>query len=455
MIYVAASAQISVGLDARENLDKCLHWIDEAAKAGAQLLVLPEMAHRAPSFASAAQAYEEAIGDGHPFLAGICAAARARRLWVSVNTFERGPYPEVLDTSFLISADGAIVGRYHKHLLYISERTWIAPQRDGHPVFDTPLGRLGMYICMDGLIPEPPRCLAVQGAEVLLNSLNSGGPDEGMLHIPVRALENGVWVVASNKVGPMVGGHARGFAGGAMIVRPDGEVVARGDDVSEMMVCAEIDTALVDRSRLQGRRPDVYAALYRPPARRARVSAPDATPGAAADLIVGSAGAVVGAWSVIEAAGEVRVFDPSGALQASYRPVHGGSGDGFVTVDAPFGRLGLSGGDDLWFPEAARCLALAGADLLVHVGPWHPSLLLERAAENRMMALAVADDGCGLARIGPLMTEPHWKARLPQLETGDRLQVDLDLGLARLKADQIGGRSPEDWGVLVDQPPQR
>ena len=46
--------------------------------------------------------------------------------------------------------------------------------------------------------------LAVEGAQVLLNSLNSFALDEASLHVPVRAVENKVWVVAANKVGPLV-----------------------------------------------------------------------------------------------------------------------------------------------------------------------------------------------------------------------------------------------------------
>lgn len=57
---------------------------------------------------------------------------------------------------------------------------------------------------MDGVIFETPRGLALRGAQVLGNSLNSFALDEASLHVPVRAAENRVFVVAANKVGPLV-----------------------------------------------------------------------------------------------------------------------------------------------------------------------------------------------------------------------------------------------------------
>ena len=91
-----------------------------------------------------------------------------------------------------------------KQVLMGAENDHLDPAAEIGPVVDTPLGRLGMYSCMDGVINEVARGLALRGAQVLLNSLNSFALDEANLHIPVRAAENKVWVVAANKVGPLL-----------------------------------------------------------------------------------------------------------------------------------------------------------------------------------------------------------------------------------------------------------
>ena len=80
-----------------------------------------------------------------------------------------------------------IVATSDKQVLMGGERLHIAEGVDHSPVVDTPFGRVGMYSCMDGVIFETPRMLAVRGAQLLLNSLNSFALDEAALHVPVRA----------------------------------------------------------------------------------------------------------------------------------------------------------------------------------------------------------------------------------------------------------------------------
>lgn len=438
MTFRVAAVQLAVGDDVDANVSKCLHFLEEAARAGAQLAVFPEFCHLPSAFRSGAQAHAVAVTDDHPFLASMQAGARRHGLWVAVNAFEKGPFPQVFDTTFLVSSDGELAGRYRKHLLFGPERNWITPGRDGYPVFATPYGRIGLFTCMDGLIPEPARCLAVKGAQVLLDCLNSGGRDEPALHIPVRALENGVWIVAANKVGPVAHGAAVRYIGGSMIVAPDGNVVAQADDSSETVVVAEIDVAQADRSRLRGRRPAAYAMLHRPAAGRVQIQASSAT-----------LEAKLNDWTVRCQDGEVVVLGPGEERRTGYRSVHADGGDRFVVVPTPFGNVGLSTGDDLWYPEAARCLALEGADLLIHFGEWHDLLLVERAAENRICALAIGPTRCGVVRLGPLQTEPHWLHRQPFLESGRELTTELDLQYARLKGDQLAGRCAEDCESLV------
>lgn len=438
MTFRVAAVQFAVGDDLAENISKCLRFLEQAAHAGAQLVVFPEFCHLPSANRSGAQAHRIAVTDDHPFLEAMRSGARQHGVWAAINAFEQGPFPQVFDTTFLLSSTGAFVGRYHKHLLFGPERNWLTPGRDGHPVFATPFGRIGMFTCMDGLIPEPARCLAVQGAQVLLNCLNSGGPDEPGLHIPVRALENGVWVVAANKVGPVAHGATVRYIGGSMIVAPDGTVVAQADETSETLVLAEIDADQADPTRLRGRRPAAYAMLYRAPAGRVGLQA------SAVTLSV-----KLNDWTVRWEDDAVVVLNPSGERCASYRSVHADGDERFVVVPTPFGNLGLSAGEDLWYPEAARCLALQGADLIVHLGEWHDMLLVERAAENRVCALAIGPTRCGVVELGPLQSEPHWLHRQPHLESGPELTAELDLQYARIKGDQLAGRCAEDCAAFV------
>ena len=148
-----------------------------------------------------------------------------------------------------------------------------------------------MYACMEGVINEVARGLALRGAQVLLNSLNSFALDEADLHIPVRAAENKVWVVAANKVGPLlprdelpaiaarlgVPPEWLHGAGESQIVAPDGTVVAKAPRTGEAVIVADIDPAEADDKRrpdgtdiFATRRPELYGPIAAAPVGRQR-----------------------------------------------------------------------------------------------------------------------------------------------------------------------------------------
>ena len=143
---------------------------------------------------------------------------------------------------------------------------------------------------MDGVINETPRCLALNGAQLMLNSLNSFATDEASLHIPVRAAENKVFVVAANKVGPLVPedmleaisagtGIPLKFldgAGESQIVAPDGTVLAMASRDQAEYVYADIDVSRADDKRrpdgtdiFASRRPQLYQDIASDPAGQA------------------------------------------------------------------------------------------------------------------------------------------------------------------------------------------
>jgi predicted amidohydrolase len=168
-----------------------------------------------------------------------------------------------------------------------NENNFLERATENGPITLTPLGAVGMYACMDGVINEVTRGLALRGGQVLLNSLNSFAHDEASLHIPVRAAENKVFVVAANKVGPLVPPHLTEAvaarlkiaphylegAGESQIVAPDGTVLAKGPRIGEAVVVAEIDIAQAENKLrpdgtdiLATRRPEVYGPIAQPPA---------------------------------------------------------------------------------------------------------------------------------------------------------------------------------------------
>ncbi len=265
-----ACIQLALVPDATANREACLALIDAAAAVSPDLIVLPEMSNWSGGLV---RSLDEALTHGTPipgdFTDAMAGRAVRHRCHIAVGMIERAD-AEAFISSVIIAPDGRIVLKVQKQILFGGQRRWASAGRCGNPVVDLPFGRVGIYICADGLIPETARVLAVSGAQLLINTLHSGGHDETWLHIPARAVENRCWVASANKVGARDLGAPGSFCGGSQILAPDGTVLARADDCTPGFVHADIDLDKADDKRLAGedlmtlRRPECYAILAEP-----------------------------------------------------------------------------------------------------------------------------------------------------------------------------------------------
>ena len=289
LVLRVAAVQYAVGEDVADNLATALRMIDQAVAEGAELVVLPEFGNHVSWYADREHARREAQTLDGPFVTALAERAAHHRIHLMANCTLVRDDGRIGGSNVLFGPDGAVLAVNDKQVLMGSERDHIDPAVDTVGVVETAVGRVGLYSCMDGVIYETPRMLAVGGAQLLLNSLNSFALDEASLHVPVRAAENKVWVVAANKVGPLVPEHSIAAvaekvgvpidrlhgAGESQIVAPDGTVVAIGPQSGEAVVIADIDVTLADnKARPDGtdvmaaRRPEVYAPIADQPAGR-------------------------------------------------------------------------------------------------------------------------------------------------------------------------------------------
>ena len=282
-----AVAQFGVGPDVDANLDTCLRMLDAAAAVAPDLVVLPEFCNHPSWYDDVDHCHAVAVDLDGAFLGRIAAQARSMRSWVVINCTVRREPPRCTGTSILFDDAGTVRGTTDKQVLMGHENEHLSKAREAGPIIDAPFGRVGLYACMDGVINETPRCLALRGAQLLCNSLNSFALDEGSLHVPVRAAENKAFVAAANKVGPLIPEEILGpvaqqtgiperflmGAGESQVVAPDGTVLAIASRDAEEFVHADIDLAQADGKRRPDggnifalRRPGLYAALGRDPA---------------------------------------------------------------------------------------------------------------------------------------------------------------------------------------------
>ncbi len=130
------------------------------------------------------------------------------------------------------------------------------------PVYDTPAGRLGMFICYDSFFPEIHKAYALQGADLLIGI--SAGPytSKALFEavVPARAIENGCVATYCNLVGTQL---QFPFFGGSFIVGPRGDIIAKGPYFQDAIVAADVDLKEIEYSRpmrptLKDTRPEAF-----------------------------------------------------------------------------------------------------------------------------------------------------------------------------------------------------
>src|SRR5437588_9864215 len=166
-----AVAQIDPKLaETERNLDVCLARLDEAVAAGAQLLVLPECAIPGYMFESADEALPYAEEIPGPSTQALVDACHRLDVYAVCGLLERDG--DVLhNAAVLVGPDGLIGGYRKTHLPFLGVDRFVVPGEE-LPVYETPLGRIGLEICYDLRFPEVTRTLALKGADIVAPPTN-------------------------------------------------------------------------------------------------------------------------------------------------------------------------------------------------------------------------------------------------------------------------------------------
>lgn len=212
--------------------------------------------------------------------------ARQFDCYIATQLMERDPkFPGVFfDTAFIIGPKGDVIMRYRKHngpnnlnIQYVGpgdvldRYVEVYGEKALFPVVDTPLGKIGCFICYDVNFPEVARCLTLNGAEVLLHLTASAEvlSQHWQEVIIARAWENASYL-ASCDSGPWT--HSRWpeeFAqGNSAIISYNGDTIARTHGPGETVITAPIDIEALRerRNSLNAHQPNpfyqVRAELY-------------------------------------------------------------------------------------------------------------------------------------------------------------------------------------------------
>jgi predicted amidohydrolase len=251
MKFRIALAQVSASEKKSENLARGIALIHDAAEAGADLLVLPELfmvyAPLDQLPATLVQAAEEVDG---PFVTRLSLEAKRERIHVAVGILEKSSKKgKVHNTVVMLGPDGKVISTHRKLQLFDSfgykESSRFAPAADVEGVFKTKLGKIGLMTCYELRFPEIARILAVQGAGLIVvpTAWVAGRMKEEHLHVlaKARALENTVFVAVASQTG-------RIFTGRSIVVDPFGVSICDAGE-EEVVVTAEIDLDRIRRVR--------------------------------------------------------------------------------------------------------------------------------------------------------------------------------------------------------------
>jgi predicted amidohydrolase len=206
--------------DKNANLTMMSHYLHQAKKQEAELVVFPELALTGYSVGEQLEMIAEDVeGPSLQVMQKLCQ---------ELEIFALVSFPEKNGSNYHISSaliqdDGSIAGVYRKTHLFGSESRYFTPG-NVWPVFSTKIGNIGVMICYDLEFPEVTRLLRLNGAELVLVNTANMEPYQKYQHVYMqsRAMENEIPLVICNRLGEE--GQLK-FFGHSMAVNHEGEIL--------------------------------------------------------------------------------------------------------------------------------------------------------------------------------------------------------------------------------------
>lgn len=274
--------QMACSPDRQENLKKSVSMIREAAARGAQIICLQEL------FASRYFCFEEnyahfSLAEPVPGPTTRLCQDLAKQLEVVIlaSLFEKRAQGLYHNTTVVIDANGAYLGKYRKHHIPddpgFYEKFYFTPGEEDYPVFATRYARVGVLICWDQWYPEAARITSLRGAEILFyptaigwassqnSDLNRQQYQAWQVVQRGHSVANGVFVAAVNRTGCE---ENMNFWGGSFVSDPFGDLLYQAPHEQEEIHIQLLDLARIDEVRvhwpfLRDRRIDTYRPILK------------------------------------------------------------------------------------------------------------------------------------------------------------------------------------------------
>ncbi len=249
-----------------ENLRTMEGWVRAAAEQKADMVCFPELCitgyHVREEMADAALSLDSAE------LQSVIRMAEDHSVCIIAGFAEKGVDGHLYAAGFACGPDG-LLGVYRKVHLGPPEKTIFTPAPEIGPLFKFRGFCFGIQLCYDAHFPELSTHMAAKGADAIFMPHASPGktPAEKqaswMRHLPARAYDNSVFVIAVNPVGD--NGFGLKFPGVALILSPGGKAMKSHSGEGEAMMVSDLSREMIDRIRnhrmryfFPNRRPELY-----------------------------------------------------------------------------------------------------------------------------------------------------------------------------------------------------
>jgi len=248
-----------------DNLDHMASWVAAAKKRGVDLICFPEMNVTGYStrdeIKNSAETLPGAISQS------VLAMAREFKMVILSGLAEADAGGRLFSSHAVITPEGA-VGTYRKIHIAPPEIN-VFSGGNTIPLFKIKGVKFGIQLCYDVHFPELSTSMATQGADVIFmpHASPRGTPAEKfnswMRHLPARAFDNSLYVVACNQTGDNQAGL--NFPGLTVVLNPSGRIVKKNTGGKEHMMVTDLKAEELEKVRghrmryfLPNRRPDLY-----------------------------------------------------------------------------------------------------------------------------------------------------------------------------------------------------
>ncbi|MDD6234237.1 MAG: N-carbamoylputrescine amidase [Lachnospiraceae bacterium] len=274
-----AATQMACTPNREENIANAEAMVRDAASRGANIILLQEL-FETPYFCQQ-QNFEYmnlAMSlDKDPAVNRFKEVAKELGVVIPVSFYEKAGNTG-FNTIAMIDADGTVLGKYRKtHIpdgLPYAEKFYFTPGDTGFKVWDTAFGKVGVGICWDQWFPEAARCMALQGAEILMYPtaigselyLDKDSSEHWKRCMQGHSAANMMPVIASNRIGTESDVTSMTFYGHSFITDGTGAIVEEADDHTQTVLTAEFDLDELAENRrdwgiFRDRRPEMYSGI--------------------------------------------------------------------------------------------------------------------------------------------------------------------------------------------------